>query len=159
MLFLPATPEVVEGFMELAADAPVELSTIATVMTAPPMPFLPEEVHGSAIVMAFLCYAGDVEAGERALAPFRALATPLADMVTTDDVSRDVSARAGGTEGDGAVAHLASSMRSRLARGEILERLEEPVGQMRAVQLRTLGGVMASIPNDATAFAHRSRAG
>ena len=27
------------------------------------------------------CYAGDVEAGERAIAPFRALATPIADMV------------------------------------------------------------------------------
>jgi FAD/FMN-containing dehydrogenase len=40
----------------------------------------------------------------------------------------------------------------------ILERLEEPVGQLRAVQLRTLGGAMASVPKDATAFAHRSRA-
>jgi FAD/FMN-containing dehydrogenase len=42
--------------------------------------------------------------------------------------------------------------------GEMLERLEEPVGQMRVVQLRQLGGAMASVPNDATAFAHRSRA-
>jgi FAD/FMN-containing dehydrogenase len=40
---------------------------------------------------------------------------------------------------------------------EILERLQEPVGQMRVVQLRTLGGAMATVPDDATAFAHRSR--
>ena len=39
----------------------------------------------------------------------------------------------------------------------ILERLDEPVGQIRAVQLRTLGGMMAEVPNDATAFAHRYR--
>src|SRR6476619_7102466 len=51
MLFLPATAEVVEGFMELAGEAPEQLSTIANVMTAPPMPFLPEELHGTPIVM------------------------------------------------------------------------------------------------------------
>ncbi|MDQ3772388.1 MAG: FAD-linked oxidase, partial [Actinomycetota bacterium] len=31
--------------------------------------------------MAIMAYAGDTEAGEHALAPFRALATPIADMV------------------------------------------------------------------------------
>jgi hypothetical protein len=33
------------------------------------------------VVMADVVYAGDAEAGERAMAPFRALATPLADLV------------------------------------------------------------------------------
>ena len=37
--------------------------------------------------MALMCYAGDVEAGERAMAPFRALATPLADMVQAQPYS------------------------------------------------------------------------
>ena len=83
MLFLPATPDVVEGFVAEADHAPEELSTIVNVMTAPPMPFIPEEAHGQLIVIAFMTYAGEVADGERAIAPFRALAEPLADMVRT----------------------------------------------------------------------------
>ena len=81
MLVLPATAETVAGFIAAAEAAPEELSTIANVMNAPPMPFLPEEVHGQVVILGMLAYAGDAEAGERAIAPFRALATPLADMV------------------------------------------------------------------------------
>src|SRR6266542_4487236 len=78
MLILPATPEVVAGFVAEAAAAPEELSAIANVMVAPPMPFLPAELHGQLVVMALLVHAGAVEDGERAVAPFRRLATPLA---------------------------------------------------------------------------------
>ena len=67
--------------MAAAAEAPDDLSTIANVMPCPPMPFIPEAAHGQIVILALMCYAGDVEAGERAIAPFRALATPLADMV------------------------------------------------------------------------------
>src|ERR671923_2219903 len=81
MLLLPATPETVAGFVSLATAAPDELSTIANVMPAPPMPFVPPEHHGKLIVFAFMTYAGGVEAGQKAIAPFRALAAPIADMV------------------------------------------------------------------------------
>jgi len=158
MLFLPATTDVVDGFMELAASAPKQLSTIANVVTAPPMPFIPEELHGSPIVMAFLCYAGDVEAGEHVLAPFRSLATPLADMVRPMSYAEMYPPE---PEGPKVIAHAHTGFVDEIASPDysaILERLEEPVGQLRAVQLRTLGGAMASVPKDATAFAHRSRA-
>src|SRR3990172_169539 len=81
MLILPATPDVIASFIAEAEAAPNELSTIANVMTAPPMPFLPEEYHGKPVVMAMLVCVGEAEAGERAIAPFRTLATPIADMV------------------------------------------------------------------------------
>src|SRR5918995_1106195 len=81
MLLLPATSEIIASFVAEADAAPEELSTIANVMPAPPMPFVPPEVHGRLVIMAMLVYAGEVEAGERAIAPFRALATPVADMV------------------------------------------------------------------------------
>ena len=83
MLMLPATPEVIASFIAEAEAAPDELSTIANVMPAPPMPFVPEEHHGKLAVMALITYAGDPEEGERVLAPFRALAPPLADMIHT----------------------------------------------------------------------------
>jgi FAD/FMN-containing dehydrogenase len=157
MLFLPATAEVVEGFMQLAADAPDELSTIANVMTAPPMPFLAEDLHGSLIVMAFIVYAGDVEAGERAVAPFKTLATPLADMVRPISYPEMYPPT---PEGPKVSAYGHNGFVDELTPAdyaEILERLQEPVAQMRAVQLRTLGGASARVPDDATAYAHRSR--
>ena len=39
----------------------------------------------------------------------------------------------------------------------ILEQLPKSTAPMRAVQLRVLGGALARVPNDATAFAHRDR--
>ena len=81
MLILPATPDVITGLVAEAEAAPEELSLIANIMTAPPMPFLPPEYHGKLITMVTLVCVGDVEAGQRAAAPFRALATPIADMV------------------------------------------------------------------------------
>ena len=81
MLFLPATVDTVAGFIAAAEAAPDELSTIANVMPCPPMPFVAPEHHGELVIMAIVAYTGDVEAGERAVAPLRALATPLADLV------------------------------------------------------------------------------
>jgi FAD/FMN-containing dehydrogenase len=157
MLFLPATTEVIEGFMAEAARAPEELSTIANAMVAPPMPFLPEEVEGKPMVMAFLAYAGEIEAGERALAPFRSLAEPLADMVRPmpypemfppdpEDYHPAAASWTGFADSIGAKESQA-----------IMERLDVPAGMLRVVQLRELGGEMARVPNDATAFAHRDR--
>ena len=157
MLFLPATPQVVEGFMDEAARASDELSTIANVMTAPPMPFIPEELHGTSIVMAFLAYAGDVEAGERAVAPFRSLAEPLTDMVRPMSYPEMYPPepepyKVLAVSHTGFVDEISTA-----DYGSIVERLADSVGMTRVVQLRTLGGAMAAVPNDATAFAHRSR--
>src|SRR4051794_17381981 len=81
VLVLPATPAVITGFLAEAEAAPDELTTIANVLPAPPVPFVPEELHGRPVVIAKLVYAGDVEAGRRAVAPFRALAEPVADLL------------------------------------------------------------------------------
>jgi len=81
MLMLPATPDVIASFIAEAEAAPEELSTIANVMPAPPMPFVPPEHHGRLVIMALLAHVGAGEAGERAVALFRALAAPIADMV------------------------------------------------------------------------------
>ncbi len=52
MLILPATPDVIASFIAEAEAAPEELSTIANVMPAPPMPFVPAEHHGRLVIMA-----------------------------------------------------------------------------------------------------------
>src|SRR4029450_12432344 len=71
-----------------AEVAPAELSEIATVWRVPPMPFVPEEAHGKLAIMALMTYAGDVEAGQEALAPFRARGAPLSGTPPTDAARR-----------------------------------------------------------------------
>jgi hypothetical protein len=62
-------------------DVPDVLSMRIVLRAAPPLPFLPEAVHGSGIAMMALCWAGDPEDGEAAIAPLRALADPIASLI------------------------------------------------------------------------------
>ena len=64
-MILPASPEVITGYLESAEDAPEELSTIANFMLAPPMPFIPEEAHGKPVLMGLIAYVGPVDQGDR----------------------------------------------------------------------------------------------
>jgi FAD/FMN-containing dehydrogenase len=158
MLVLPATPEVIASFIAEAETAPEELSVIANIMVAPPMPFLPAEAHGRLIVMALMCYAGDVEAGERVFAPFRALARPIADLVRpmpypeiyklTEVEPIPLQDVAHSQFADLVDAHAAEA---------IVEQLQASTAPMAVTQLRVLGGAMARVPDDATAFPHRRR--
>ena len=49
--------------------------------TAPPLPDIPERLHGRPVVMVGTCYAGRNEEGERVLRPLRAARAPLLDLV------------------------------------------------------------------------------
>ena len=156
MLILPATPEVIASFVAEAEAAPDELSTIANVMTAPPMPFLPAEYHGKLIVMAMLVYAGEAGAGERVLAPFRALATPIADMVRPMRYPEVYPPEEGGYHPVAAARTMFVDAIDRPVAEMILDYLQASTGSMAVAQLRVLGGAMARLPAEATAFAHRA---
>ncbi|MFZ5920346.1 MAG: FAD-binding oxidoreductase [Chloroflexota bacterium] len=155
MLILPATPEVIASFIAEAEAAPEELSTIANVMAAPPMPFVPEEVHGKLILMALMAYAGDADAGDRALAPFRALATPLADMLRPMTYLEMYPPEEGEYHPVAAARTMFVNQVDRSVAGTILDHLKASTASMGVAQLRVLGGAMARVPADATAFAHR----
>ena len=155
MLILPATPDVIASFIAEAEGAPEELSTIANIMPAPPMPFLPPQVHGRLVVLAMLVYAGEVAAGERALAPFQALAKPLADMLKPMRYP-EIYPPEPGDYHPKPVTHtlFLDTVDGRIA-GTILDQLQASNATMRAAQLRVLGGAAARVPVEATAYAHR----
>ena len=156
-MVLPATVDIVVGFMAEAEQAPEELSTIANVMSCPPLPFVPEEIHGSLVIMALVAWCGDIDEGQEVVNRFRRLAQPIADMIEEmpypeiygpeDEEYRPL-----------AVARTLWADRFDQTTAEtILRFLEASDAPMRVAQLRVLGGAMARVPNDATAFAHRDR--
>jgi FAD/FMN-containing dehydrogenase len=159
LLVLPATAETIAGFIAAAEAAPEALTTIANVMNCPPMPFVHEEHHGEVVILALMAYAGDPDdaaEAERVLAPFRALATPLADLLGPipypaifgeDDPDYHPTA-ASRTMFVDRIDHATAEM--------LVERLRASDASLRVTQLRVLGGAMARVPVDATAFAHRT---
>jgi FAD/FMN-containing dehydrogenase len=156
MLILPATPEVIASFVAEAQAAPEELSTIANVMPAPPLPFVPAEQHGRLVIMATLVSAGNPEAGQRAVAPLRALAPPLADLVRPMRYPEIYPPGDGGFHPTAVTHTMFLDAIDRQVAETILQYLQTSDASMRSAQLRVLGGAMARVPADATAFAHRA---
>jgi len=155
ILMLPATVETITGFLAEAEAAPRELSTIANVMNAPPMPFIPEELHGSLAIFALMVHSEGGGAGERAVAPFRALAQPLADMLRPMSYPEIYMPQ---EEEYHPIAVGKTRFTDELgedAIATILDRVESSTAMMAVAQIRALGGAMGDVPDDATAFAHR----
>jgi len=157
MLALPATPETLAAFVAGAEAAPEELSTIANVLLAPPLPFVPPELVGKPLLLALLVHSGPLDVGERAVAPFRALAPPVADLVRAMPFTEMFTAEAQDGPPRSVVRTFFSDSLDEAAAGELLNRLQTSTAQLPAAQIRVLGGAMARIATEATAFAHRQR--
>jgi hypothetical protein len=117
--------------------------------------FIPAEQHGKPVVIAQMVYAGGAEAGERAIAPIRGLATPLADMVRPIRYPEMYAGPEGPRPAFSAGTNILADRLPARAAETILEHLETATAAMAGIQLRVLGGAMARVPDDATAFGHR----
>jgi len=62
---------VLTQFARFTEEMPDELNVWMVTRKAPPLPFLPVEVHGKEIVALAVCYAGDPKKGESLIAPLR----------------------------------------------------------------------------------------
>jgi FAD/FMN-containing dehydrogenase len=156
-LFLPLTRDVLRGLVPVAASAPEELSTISFIMPVPPLPVVPEEHHFKpSLVVMFVHASDDIEAGQAALAPFRALATPLAEAAFPMPYPGiyDFTAE-GGKRGNGVVRSMFLETLDDAAVDTILARVAAPSSPTAMTEIRVLGGAMARVPAEATAFAHR----
>ncbi|MFE9172108.1 FAD-binding oxidoreductase [Streptomyces kebangsaanensis] len=148
--------QVITRWRELTADLPDELTTMIVLTSAPPLPFLPEEVHGTPVVVLAGMYAGDPAAGEAAVGPLRGLGTPIADLMgpmpyTSMQSLLDPLWTAGAHNyftsafiepSDAAIDAL---LRHHLAK-------PTPFSELH---LHQLGGAFARVPAGATAFSQR----
>jgi len=72
---------VISQFARFTETMPEELNVWMVTRKAPPLPFLPAEVHGREMIALALCYVGDPEEGERIIAPLREFGTVLGEHV------------------------------------------------------------------------------
>lgn len=156
LLVLPATPGVLTGFLAAAEAAPRELTTIVTILPCPPVPFVPADHHGQPVLFTTLAYVGSAEAAEEALAPFRALAEPLADLLRPAPYADLL-----GWED---IPRLPFASRTNFleeldadSAEQVIRAVTSGPGPTRLVQLRVLGGAVADVPDDATAYGFRDR--
>ena len=73
--------ELLDGYRRFVASAPDEVTAWVVMRKAPPLPFLPAEVHGKEILVIAVCAIGDKQKAEKAIAPLRALGKPIADVI------------------------------------------------------------------------------
>ncbi|HVR80453.1 MAG TPA: FAD-binding oxidoreductase [Acidimicrobiia bacterium] len=162
ILMLPASPEIVRRLVDLAAAAPDELTMISLVMRIPPFSIVPVESHGKLGIFITLVWSGDLEAGESVLRRFRDLGPPIADLIrpmpyaemyelmpeapaSVTFVTRNLM---GDELDDRAIEAILAHMEPALLPSD---------ESLAAVEIRVLGGAIARIPIEATAFAHRHR--
>ncbi len=78
---ISAAKSVLQQYREFVARAPDDLSVWTILRQAPPLPFLPEKLHGKEVVVLALLYAGDPNQGEALIGPLREFDTPVGEHV------------------------------------------------------------------------------
>jgi hypothetical protein len=78
---LDDAPRVLRFLRDFAPNVPDELGITISLMLAPPMPFLRPDQYGKPVIGLVLVWAGDFASGEQAIAPFRGIGAPIADVV------------------------------------------------------------------------------
>jgi FAD/FMN-containing dehydrogenase len=76
------TTDVLRFYRDFVAEAPDELGTVVRLGTVPPLADIPEDQHWRPAIAVACCYAGAVEDGERAVRPLHGLRTPLVDLLS-----------------------------------------------------------------------------
>jgi FAD/FMN-containing dehydrogenase len=158
-LVLPATPAVLAGLVREARNAPDELTMIAYVMHAPPAPFIPADRVGELAIMVLGVYDGELEGGQTAWAPIRALAEPIADLVGPMPYSAIYQFTAdAATRGSSITKSWFSDDLDEADAAMIIDFMGGATTPFAMAQIRILGGAMSRVANDATAFSQRDAA-
>jgi FAD/FMN-containing dehydrogenase len=156
MFIIPADAATIAAFVQAATDAPEALGVIANVMPAFPAPFIPEAHRGRPMIMANIAFAGPAEDAEAALAPFRALAKPFLDTIKRGPLLSLYPTEEPPRPGIPEQATMFVNGIDEATGQTIIDFINNSDSIIRLVQIRVLGGAMARVPTDATAYAHRA---
>jgi len=140
-----------------AAGIPDELTPLLSLTTAPPAPFLPEELHGQPVAIVVGSWSGALEDGEAALAPVRELGDIAVDLMGPIPYVA-LQGLLDPLWGKGARNHMKAGY-LRTIDDAVIDRLVDGFVRKPAPQcelhVHVLGGAFARVPADAAAFPHR----
>ncbi|MFF2032402.1 FAD-binding oxidoreductase [Arthrobacter sp. NPDC058192] len=161
LVFYPAeeAEQVLRGFRAASAAAPDELTTLVNMTTAPPVPFLPESVHGKPVIAVAGCWSGALDVGEAATAPFRSLGTVIADVFAAHPYTGWQQAldplypRGVHNYFRSAFLRAADDASVRV----LLDSFAALPNAMTEIHVHHLGGAVGRVPAEATAFALRDQ--
>jgi hypothetical protein len=71
--------EAFRAYRDWAAEAPEEVTSIARLLQPPPVPDVPEPLRGKPLITIDAAFTGGREAGEKLIAPLRAIGQPIMD--------------------------------------------------------------------------------
>jgi FAD/FMN-containing dehydrogenase len=149
--------EVLRHYREFARAAPNECSVYVDLLTAPPLPFLPEEVHGTKTLFVVQFFAGSVEEGEEVLRPLREFGRPIADAVAPTPYA-EAQSRSDPLYAGGARNYWKSHNLTGLS-DEFIDTLVRCAEQLPTPQsdilMHQLGGSINDLAPDAIAYPHR----
>ena len=158
-ILLPATRDVLHRLVPTLLAAPDELTAMPTIMLAPEDPAIPAAHRDARSSTSRWCGRVPPDAGELALAPLRALGNADERHDRPEAVPGPVlpgRPREGPTWAISSRALFLDALDDAMI--DVIERrLTEPGAPEAIVQLRVLGGAMARVPGDATAFGWRDR--
>ncbi|HVM31198.1 MAG TPA: FAD-binding oxidoreductase [Candidatus Limnocylindrales bacterium] len=155
MAVQPLTRQVLRAVIDIAMEAPEELTVILGAMRMPPMPMVPEQMHFAPVAMTALVWDGDPDKGSAVVDRIRAAGTPYMDMIEPMPYPAIYQLMA---EAEApaplAVRSAYVSEVSDTALDELVAFIDRaPVGSL--FQLRNLGGAASRVPAEATAFTGR----
>lgn len=83
LIVFPAeqAPQVLTRYRDYVATIPDEMNIWVVLRKAPPLPFLPEKVHGREVVVLAVFHAGDEQEGRSLIEPLRGFGTPHGEHV------------------------------------------------------------------------------
>jgi FAD/FMN-containing dehydrogenase len=150
--------EILRFYRDWARDCPDELTSLVSLATAPPAPFLPEEIHGKPVVVIPAVYAGAPDAGERAAAALRELGDPVADLMGPMPYVA-MQSLLDPLWGPGAHNYFKAGWMQGLDDQAIdtMVRYHQDVSSPKSeIHVHHMGGAVARVPAGATAFGDRS---
>lgn len=152
--------KILQFLRDFAADAPDEVGMLANLRLAPTLPIIPEELHGEPIIALALTYAGPITDGEDALRPFRELPSPVVDTLTPKPyVAHQKMFDAAVPHGWHYYwkSHTLGPLTDQVI-DVVVEHAERITSPRTTVPIFTLGGAVARVADDATAFPNRNAA-
>ncbi|TDD30295.1 FAD-binding oxidoreductase [Kribbella turkmenica] len=152
------SPDLLRFYRDFVTDVPDELTTAVIHRWIPSLPTIPAEFHGRRVVVVLACYAGPIEDGERVLAPLKAFAPPLLDLCAPKPFV-DLQAMFDLSFPHGRWYYMRSCDVAELTDDVIDIASERGLaidGPLTSYPIFHLGGAIARVPEDATAFGGRS---